>query len=95
MKNNYVCPICRSPISPQIWQSEWGTEEEIIDCKTCGYFFHFAYGDYIEIVGNKWFVWDYHEHRRNFFKRIKRATFMARRRWRKYRKGVTVKDCPA
>lgn len=90
----YFCPICNSKAKYEIYNSEWGTEEEYMDCKKCGHFFQFAYGNYVEIVGNKYFIWDYKENRRQFFKRIKRAEFMARRRWKKYHKGTTVKNCP-
>ena len=94
MKDWCNCPICKSKAEHEVWSCGWCVEEEYLDCKVCGFFFHFAYGAYMEVVGNKYFIWDYTEERRQFFKRIKRAEFVAHRRWKKYHKGSTAKDCP-
>lgn len=90
------CPVCNRKAKWTIYSCEWGVEEEYVDCPVCGYRYGFAYGNYYEEVGNKWFVWDY---RMNpithpmLFKKMNKAMFMARRRWKKYRKGCYAKDC--
>ncbi|MDD6827908.1 MAG: hypothetical protein PUE12_17715 [Oscillospiraceae bacterium] len=89
------CPICKHNAKWEYWSGPYGIEEEYITCPTCGYYYKFAYGGYAEVVGNKWFVWNYATNSNNpIFKRMHKAEFMAKRRWKKFRKGVTCKDCP-
>ena len=89
------CPICKHNAKWKYWTGTYGIEEEYIDCPTCGYYYQFVYGASSEIVGNKWFIWDYTAKSGDpVFKRMKKAEFMARRRWKKFRKGITCKDYP-
>lgn len=88
------CPICNNKAKWENYSSSWGTEEEYINCPICGYRSEFAYGNYLEEVGNKWFIWSYSQNNPQFFKKIARARFMARRRWKKHKKGTYNKDCP-
>lgn len=91
------CPVCNNKANVENYSSAWGTEEEYILCKTCGYHYQFVYGNYFEEIGNKWFIWDYTITPKNcprLFKKKNKAMFMARRRWKKYKKGCKAKDCP-
>lgn len=91
------CPICHNIAKWESYSSEWGTEEEYITCPVCNYRYQFAYGNYFEEIGNKWFVWDYTMNPETYprlFKKMKQTIFMARRRWKKYKKGCRAKDCP-
>ena len=96
------CPICGSidMYSEDFYSGPLGIEEEHHDCKRCGYGYVFAYGGYFLIVGNKWFIWSYYDYYNHNYmakldKNVHKAMFMAKRRWNKYHKGVTVKDGPA
>lgn len=89
------CPICGCDMRWEYWYGPFGIEEEYQKCNTCGYYYMFLYGVYGEVVGNKWFMWSYNTKMDSpIFRRIKRAEFMARRRWKKFRKGVTCNDHP-
>lgn len=95
MTSSTKCPICGSQAKWEYWTGPMCIEEEYINCPMCSYEFGFAYGNYKEVVGNKWFIWSYTTRRDNpIFKRMKRTEFMAKRRWKKHRKGTTCKDCP-
>lgn len=95
MNKTFPCPICGNNLEYTSYSGEFGTEEIYVDCHTCGYYYQFIYGTNGEIVGNKWFMWDYTTKCDNpVFKRMRKAEFMAKRRWKKFRKGVTCKDCP-
>lgn len=95
MNKTFPCPICGNNLKYTSYSGEFGTEEIYEDCHICGYYYQFIYGTNGEIVGNKWFMWDYTTKRDNpVFKRMRKAEFMAKRRWKKFRKGVTCKDCP-
>lgn len=91
------CPVCNNIAKWEEYSSSWGTEEEYITCSICGYRYQFTYRNYFEAIGNKWFIWDYTMNPKThprLFKKMKRAMFMARRRWKKYKKGCKAKDCP-
>ena len=91
------CPVCGNKVDRENYSSSWDTEEEYISCPVCGYRYQFAYGNYFEEVGNKWFVWNYTMNPKTYprlFKKMKKAMFMARRRWKKHKKGTYNKDCP-
>lgn len=91
------CPICNSTIEATYYAESIGVVEELINCDRCGFTYEFACGNYAEVVGNKFFIWNYIDERksnRSIYKKIKRAEFTARRRWKKYKKGVTCKNCP-
>lgn len=91
------CPVCGNKANWVIYSSSWGTEEEYITCPICGYRYQFAYGSYFEEVGNKWFVWSYTMNPKThpkLFKKMKKAMFMAHRRWKKHKKGCRAKNCP-
>lgn len=103
IKRKIKCPICGATDATNLYYEDYygplGVEEEQLDCKRCGYYYQFAYGSHLLIVGNKWFIWSYHDYDNHDYmaklnKKIHRATFMAKRRWDKHHKGVTVKDCP-
>lgn len=70
MKDWCGCPICKSKAEHEVWSCGWCVEEEYLDCKVCGFFFHFAYGAYMEVVGNKYFIWDYTEERKQFLSEL-------------------------
>lgn len=91
------CPVCGNKVDWENYSSSWDTEEEYISCPVCGYHYQFAYGNYFEEVGNKWFVWSYTMNPKTYprlFKKMKKAMFMARRCWKKHKKGTYNKDCP-
>ena len=95
MEKTLHCPICGNDMKWEYWAGPYSIEEEYQECNTCGYYYTFAYGAYGEVVGNKCFVWSYSTRMDSpIFRRIKRTEFMAKRRWKKFRKGVTCKDCP-
>lgn len=95
MTSSTKCPICGCQAKWEYWTGPFGIEEEYINCPMCNYEFGFAYGNYKEVVGNKWFIWSYTTSMSDpIFKKMKRAEFMAKRRWKKHRKGTTCKDCP-
>ena len=98
LKEGYTkCPVCGNKADWENYSSSWDTEEEYISCPVCGYRYQFAYGNYFEEVGNKWFVWSYTMNPKTYprlFKKMKKAMFMARRRWKKHKKGTYNKDCP-
>lgn len=91
------CPVCNSKAKQEEYSSSWGTEEEYITCPVYNYHYQFAYGNYFEEVGNKWFIWDYTMNPKThprLFKKMKQAMFMARRRWKKHKKGCKANNCP-
>lgn len=95
MNKTFPCPICGNNAEWTYYNDIFGVVEEYVDCHTCGYYYQFTYGTSGEIVGNKWFMWDYATKSGSpVFKRMKKAEFMAKRRWKKFRKGVTCKNCP-
>ena len=95
VKNIKKCPICNNQAKREYYTGPFGIEEEYIDCSTCNYEFEFAYGNYKEVVGNKYFIWSHSTKYDNpIFKRMSRTEFMAKRRWKKHHKGTTCKDCP-
>ena len=51
------CPICNNQAKREYYTGPFGIEEEYIGCSTCNYEFEFAYGNYKEVVGNKYFIW--------------------------------------
>ena len=83
------CPICNSKVKSEYYTGPYGLEEEYIYCPVCEYDYHFAYGQYLCHVKNKTFIWDYTTPTNVINKRLKRAHFMARRNWKKYRKKTT------
>lgn len=92
MESNITCPICGNQAKHTIFSSEICLEEEYITCEYCGYLYEFAYGNYREILGNKCYCWNYRSNSHKVNKKLKKAIFNARRRWKKYKKGVTVKN---
>lgn len=87
------CPICNNIVKYDYYTEPFGIVEEQIACPHCGYYYQFAYGNYIECVKGKVFMWDYTiPYIHPIFKRIKRATFMAKRNWKKFKKSyLTIK----
>lgn len=91
MAGKITCPICNNQAKWEYYLSPWGLEEEKIDCPHCGYYYQFAYGNYMECVKGEEFVWNYTIHYPHpIFKRIKRAMFMARRNWKKFKKAYST-----
>lgn len=91
----YRCLICGHNAKRTYYDDEIGILEEEIDCPTCGFYRLFAYGSYLEIVKDKYFIWGYSTSSdAPVFRRMRKAEFMAKRRWKKHRKGTTCKDCP-
>lgn len=91
------CPICKKQGLIEYWSGPFGTEEEYFYCDRCNYSYEFAYGNYREVVHNKQFVYDYHlysnkANARHFLKKINRATFMAKRNWKKFKKSNSKLD---
>lgn len=92
------CPICNHKVNIVSWSGPLGTEEEHVSCPICKYRYEFVYGGNLLEVGNKWFIWGHYTNRKNnpqLFKKMDRAIFMARRRWKKHKKGTYAKGCPA
>lgn len=92
------CPICNNNIFWDIYTGPLGTEEEYINCPFCKYRYEFIYGGNLLVVGNKYFIWGHYTNRKNnprLFKKMDKALFMARRRWKKHKKGTYAKGCPA
>ena len=87
MTKTVNCPVCKNHAEWKYWVCPYGTEEEYITCPKCGYCYEFAYGNYLEIVKGKEFCWDYKTKESSpIFKRIKKAMFMAKRNWKKFKK---------
>lgn len=87
------CPICNNQAEWMYWTGPLGIEEEHIDCPDCGYYYEFVYGYYIKCVKGEEFTWSYStKHSDPIFKRIKRATFMARRNRKKFKKAYKTKN---
>ena len=95
MVKTIPCRICGHDMKYEYWSGPYGIEEEYQKCNTCGYYYTFEYGASGEVLGNKWFTWSYNTRIDSpVFRRRQKAEFMAKRRWKKFRKGVTCKDCP-
>ncbi len=87
MAGKITCPICNNQAKWEYYLSPWGLEEEKIDCPHCGYYYQFAYGNYLEAIKGKEYIWHHTTKYTNpIHKRIKRDVFMARRNWKKLRK---------
>ena len=95
MVKTIPCRICGHDMKYEYWSGPYDIEEEYQKCNTCGYYYTFEYGASGEVLGNKWFTWSYNTRIDSpVFRRRQKAEFMAKRRWKKFRKGVTCKDCP-
>lgn len=87
------CPICNNQAKWVYWTESFGIVEEHIDCPRCGYYYEFAYGGYIKCVKGREFIWNYHtDCSHPVFKRNKRATFMARRNWKKFKRAYKTEN---
>ena len=92
MAGKITCPICANQAKWEYYSSPWGLEEEKIDCPHCGYYYQFAYGNYLEAIKGKEYIWHHTTKYTNpIHKRIKRDVFMARRNWKKLRKNLQQK----
>lgn len=89
MESKMNCPICNNKIIEEYYSGPFGIEEEHIHCNKCGYTFDFVYGNYHELVGNKEFIYSYHDYDK-YKKKVYKAEFEAKRRWKKHKKGVTI-----
>lgn len=88
MTGKTTCPICNNQAKWDYYSENFGTVEEHIDCPDCGYYYEFVYGYYMKYVKGEEFTWSYSTKCSDpIFKRIKRATFMARRNWKKFKKA--------
>ena len=97
MENKITCPICHHKANHKIYSSEICLEEEYTNCPTCGFRREFAYGGELIIVGNEWFSWNYTLNGDKLYRllrKIRKAKFIARRNWKKFRKKTNPKDCP-
>lgn len=97
MKNKIMCPICHHKANHEIYYCEIGLEEEYTSCPVCGFRQEFTYGGELVIVGNKWFNWNYTLNGAKLYRllrKIRKAKFMARRNWKKFRKKTNPKNCP-
>lgn len=95
MENKIMCPICHHQAKNITYNGPFGLEEEYTNCEICGFKQEFAYGNFLEVVGNKWFIWDYRlsgNKRTRLMKKVSKAEFMARRNWKKFRKRTYAKD---
>ena len=88
MTKEVRCPICGNSAKWIYWsEGYWGIVEEHTECDKCGYCKEFVYGNSILSIGNKMFTWFYNTKNSDpVFRRIKRAIFMARRNWKKYKR---------
>ena len=88
MTKTTKCPVCDNQAKWEYWTGPWGIEEERIVCNRCRYYYEFAYGNYVEAIKGKEYIWHYTtKHTNPIFKRMKRDMFMARRNWKKFRKA--------
>ena len=97
MENKIMCPICHHQANHKIYTCEWGIEEEYTDCEVCGFRQEFAYGNELEVIGNKCFIWDYRlvgNERTRLMEKVLKAEFMARRNWKKFKKRTLYKGFP-
>lgn len=97
MENKIMCPICHHQANHEIYSCEICLEEEYTNCPVCGFRQEFAYGGELVIVGNKWFSWNYTLNGAKLYRllrKIRKAKFMARRNWKKFRKKTNPRDCP-
>ena len=97
MKNFYPCPICGSKTNFESYFENIGTIEKYIHCPVCNYRFQFCYGAYFEEIGNKYFIYFWYDNIFNnprLFKKINKAMFIARKRWKKHKKKTCAKNCP-
>ena len=58
-KQEIKCPVCNNNIKTEYYVECYGVVEETRNCSCCGYFYNFAYGNYMEIVNRREFVWTY------------------------------------
>ncbi len=82
------CPVCGRSAKREYYDEVVGTVEDHINCDHCGYTYEFVYGNYVEVVNDKEFIWGYTLYRNysqmyRLFKKISKEMFMARRNWRK------------
>lgn len=88
MTKTTKCPICNNQAKWEYYSGPYGIEEEHVNCQKCGYYYEFAYGNYLEVIKGKEYIWHHTTKYTNpIFKRIKRDLFMARRNWKKFRKN--------
>ena len=91
------CPVCNNIMSVQSWHESMGTVEENHKCPKCGYYYEFAYGNYMEIVNRREFIWSYtsYDDKDNFKKFtniIKRHIKLHKLKWKLYRASYLHKE---
>lgn len=92
------CPICGNNIKNDYYYGPLGIEEEYESCPVCLYSYEFAYGNHLEIIGNKVFIWSYTDYKKSNFrqkmKKLAKTEYNAKRNWKKHKKKTNVKKLP-
>ena len=94
------CPVCNTRLKPDCYSEEcFGVCEEYILCPVCNYRYQFTYGNYLEEIGTKQFIYDHYIFRvqdksyaSRLFKKMRKAKIDARRNWKKYKKKTTPQE---
>lgn len=96
MTDKIKCPICNKEINRTYYSCSYGLEEEYISCDRCNYHYEFAYGNHMETVHNKIFVWYYTDYClpqwSTFHKKINKAILKAKKNWKRYKKPSKLLD---
>lgn len=99
MTTHVNCPICNTRLKSDYYYEEYYICEEYILCPVCNYRYQFAYGNYLEEIGTKQFIYDYsifHVQNKSYasrlFKKIRKAKIDAKRNWKKYKKKTTPQE---
>lgn len=91
MKKEIKCPICHGPMKYEYYTECYGIVESYESCNRCGYLYEFAYGNHIECVKGKEFIWSYRTRQDDpIFRRMRKAEHQARSNWKKYKKKYIV-----
>lgn len=97
MENGLSCPICNNFMKVETYVECVGIAEETHKCSYCGYFYNFAYGNYMEIVNRREFIWTYkcYENEKEFKKfnnLIQKHKKIHRRKWNMFKTNYLLKE---
>ena len=90
MESGLSCPICNNFMEVETYVECMGIAEETHNCSHCGYFYNFEYGNYMEIVNRREFIWSYtsyanEEQYKNFNKLIQKHIKLHRFKWKLFK----------
>lgn len=97
MESGLSCPVCRNFMNVETYVECMGTVEETHNCPHCGYFYNFAYGNYMEIVNRREFIWSYtsyddEENFKKFNKMIQKHIKLHQFKWKLYKASYLHKE---